>query len=537
MPEPNILVVDDTADNLRLLLYLLGSQGYKVRPATGGQMALTAVQREAPDLILLDVMMPDIDGIAVCQALKADERTRDIPIIFLTALDTVADKIRAFAEGGVDYITKPFQVEEVLIRIKTHLTLRRLQQDLKEQNEQLREENQRRKQVQEALRESRERYRLLADYSTDMISRQAVDGSYLYVSPACRILLGYEIEEIVGRSIRELVHPEDLPAIQQLLEANQACPEISTMTYRACHKAGHYIWLETTNKLIRHAESGVIIEIIAVSRDVTERKQAEEALKALNRRMQDELSLARQIQQGLLPPSRPEWPNLEVVCYSVPAYEVGGDFYRYYRFPPDGLLHKAQRYIFAIGDVSGKGVSSALLMAAVAAQFDASLVQKLQPAERLAYLDKAISPYTRPRRQNCGLCYLELEQDLDQKLTTLWVSNAGGIAPYLKPAGSISEQLEVGGFALGQGLGAEIGYQEVTRSLTPGDLVILISDGLIEAKNKAGEMFGFPRFEEAIAQGPATSATAMLNYLLAAVMDFAQETEPHDDITIVVIQV
>src|SRR5262245_18812347 len=215
MREANVMVVDDTADNLRLLIYLLGSQGYRVRPATSGQIALTAIQKEIPDLILLDVMMPDMDGFTVCRAIKANEQTKDVPIIFLTALDTVTDKVKAFTEGGVDYITKPFQIEEVLIRIKTHLTLRNLQRDLEEQNEQLQAENQRRKRVQDALRESRERYRLLADYSTDMISRQSAEGIYLYVSPACLTLLGYEVEEIVGRSYSEVVHPEDVALVQQ----------------------------------------------------------------------------------------------------------------------------------------------------------------------------------------------------------------------------------------------------------------------------------------------------------------------------------
>jgi PAS domain S-box-containing protein len=534
MPEANILVVDDTADNLRLLIYMLGNQGYRVRPATGGVMAVIAAQREPPDLVLLDVMMPDMDGFAVCKALKADERTRDIPIIFLTALDTVTDKMKAFSEGGVDYITKPFQVEEVLARINTHLTLRRLQLDLEAQNERLREENLNRKRVQDALRESRERYRLLADYSTDMISRQSAEGLYLYVSPACAILLGYEVEEMMGRSLTGLVHPDDLPAIQQFIEAAPTWPEVSTITYRARRQDDQYIWLETTNKLIRHPETGRIIEIIAVSRDVTERKQAEEALKALNRRMQEELTLAREIQQGLLPPPRPNWPDLDVACYSVPAYEVGGDFYRYYRLSSEEASH---RYAFAIGDVSGKGVSAALLMAAVAAQFDASLNQKLSPAERLAYLDGAIAPYTRPRRQNCGVCYLELEQDLAQGRITLHMSNAGGIAPYLKGSQGPLEQLEVGGFALGQGLGAETGYHEVSRLLASGDLIVLTSDGLIEAKNTTGEMFGFDRFEEAINEAPTTNAEVMVHHLQAAVMAFTQGTEPHDDITLLVIRV
>ena len=122
----NILVVDDTKANLRLLVEILAQRGYQVRPAANGARALAAAQADPPDLILLDIMMPDIDGYAVCEQLKADEQTQDIPIIFLSALNEVLDKVKAFAIGGVDYITKPFQVEEVLVRVETHLALRQM---------------------------------------------------------------------------------------------------------------------------------------------------------------------------------------------------------------------------------------------------------------------------------------------------------------------------------------------------------------------------------------------------------------------------
>jgi diguanylate cyclase (GGDEF)-like protein len=119
----NILVVDDTPDNLRVLSASLGEKGYQVRCAKNGSMALIAAIKEPPDLILLDIKMPDMDGYQVCQQLKANEKTRDIPVIFLSALDDIFDKVKAFNVGGVDYITKPFQVEEVAIRVRHQLDL------------------------------------------------------------------------------------------------------------------------------------------------------------------------------------------------------------------------------------------------------------------------------------------------------------------------------------------------------------------------------------------------------------------------------
>jgi diguanylate cyclase (GGDEF)-like protein len=133
----DILIVDDMPNNLRFLSTTLAEQGYKVRSVTEGLMALTVAQAAKPDLILLDIMMPNIDGYEVCQRLKANEQTCDIPVIFLSALDEVLDKVKAFSVGGVDYITKPFQLEEVLARIQTHLSLRAAQKEISQLNAEL----------------------------------------------------------------------------------------------------------------------------------------------------------------------------------------------------------------------------------------------------------------------------------------------------------------------------------------------------------------------------------------------------------------
>lgn len=150
-PSADILIVDDTPDNLRLLSAMLLENGYKVRKAINGERALQAVHAVAPDLILLDVMMPDMRGYEVCYYLKESAATRDIPVIFISALDDVFDKVLAFDVGGVDYITKPFHVQEVLARVKTHLNLRKFQQQLQSQNNQLQEEIDERKALQSAL--------------------------------------------------------------------------------------------------------------------------------------------------------------------------------------------------------------------------------------------------------------------------------------------------------------------------------------------------------------------------------------------------
>ncbi|MCW6051377.1 response regulator [Microcoleus sp. A2-C5] len=133
----NILVVDDTPQNLRLLAGILSEKGYQVRPVPNGKLALSAAQKMPPDLVLLDIMMPEMDGYEVCQRLKDSEVTKDIPVIFISAINDVMDKVKAFGVGGVDFITKPFQVEEVLARIETHLKICSLQQNLQEKNQDL----------------------------------------------------------------------------------------------------------------------------------------------------------------------------------------------------------------------------------------------------------------------------------------------------------------------------------------------------------------------------------------------------------------
>ncbi|MBN1261502.1 MAG: hybrid sensor histidine kinase/response regulator [Anaerolineae bacterium] len=133
-PKPTILIVDDTPDNIRLLSQMLLARGYKIRAMTSGARALESARIAPPDLILLDVRMPEMDGYRVCTRLQNMPETREVPVIFISALDDIKDKVRAFSVGGVDYITKPFQVAEVLARVETHLSIQNLHRQLETAN-------------------------------------------------------------------------------------------------------------------------------------------------------------------------------------------------------------------------------------------------------------------------------------------------------------------------------------------------------------------------------------------------------------------
>jgi signal transduction histidine kinase/serine phosphatase RsbU (regulator of sigma subunit) len=247
--------------------------------------------------------------------------------------------------------------------------------------------------------------------------------------------------------------------------------------------------------------------------------------------IQQELDIAHRIQQSLLPPARPDWAGADVVCFSSPAREVGGDLYAY---QASGL----KRFTVAVGDVSGKGMPAALLMAISLSSFRSIVEQGLGPGPFLAKMDRALSDYTRSRSQNCAMVYAELSrQNPNDPTFTLRTANAGCIPPLIRRSNGQVEWVDAGGMPLGVGLGAELGYREHSLALASGDLLILTSDGVVEAVNAEDEMFGFEKLEATVARTPSTSAEAALAHLRTQIDDFVQETRPHDDITIVVVKV
>lgn len=166
-----ILVVDDTPANLRLLTEILTNEGYRVRPASNGRLALRSVAVSPPDLILLDITMPDMDGYEVCTELKSRENSHGIPVIFISALNDTSDKIKGFEVGGIDYITKPFQVAEVLARVRMHLSLRHMQIEIEGQNVRLQQEISERKRFEVQLKIYQEHLEQLVAKRTEALDQ------------------------------------------------------------------------------------------------------------------------------------------------------------------------------------------------------------------------------------------------------------------------------------------------------------------------------------------------------------------------------
>ncbi|MGL6282599.1 MAG: diguanylate cyclase [Microcoleaceae cyanobacterium] len=211
----DILIVDDQPDNLRVLSQFLMEHGYKVRKAIHPKSVFRVVDSTPPDLILLDIKMPEMDGYEVCEKLKANPQSQDIPIIFISALDEVLNKVRAFEVGGVDYITKPFQESEVLARIKSQLTIQRqkhqLQEEIKKRQEKeqlLKAEIIKRKETEEILYQSRAMINSVLNTSLDGVAAlqamrtlngEIADFRCILVNPVIATALGQNKEDLVGK--------------------------------------------------------------------------------------------------------------------------------------------------------------------------------------------------------------------------------------------------------------------------------------------------------------------------------------------------
>jgi diguanylate cyclase (GGDEF)-like protein/PAS domain S-box-containing protein len=266
---PSLLVVDDVPQNIHELLEAL-KDDYRILVARSGAKALELIEGESPpDLVLLDIMMPEMDGYEVCRRIKASPRGNRIPVIFVTVVDATEDKVRGFSIGAADYITKPFDVDEVRARVRTQLELSRLRnflEDLVAQRTAL-------------LEQSEEKYRILADYSPNWEYWVAPDCSYLYVSPACRDVSGYAPADFFADDglMEKIIHPDDLAAWKAHRAAAVAGTAPGPHLFRIGARDGSERWIEHVCKPVFDA-AGQPIGLRGSLRDITDRQHAEQKL-------------------------------------------------------------------------------------------------------------------------------------------------------------------------------------------------------------------------------------------------------------------
>lgn len=353
-----ILIVDDDLDNRELMAAILVDAGHSILEASGGIQALKSAEVDSPDLILLDVMMPDLDGYDTCQQLKANEKTRDIPVIFISALDGLDDQMKGFAAGGVDYIARPFRAKEVLARVQTHMALQGLRKDLEEHvrartveleeaNARLRDEIVERARAETVLAQERNLLRTLIDAVPDYIFIKDTDKRFILTNVAFAEALGLQPDDLIGKSSAD-VFPGTV-ATQFQDDDNQVLitgQPLVNKEHLQRDQDGQPLWM-LINKIPLQDSQGEVIGLVGLSRDITERQVAQEALqeseqsykKLYNRVVQQAQfteSLLRNMPVGVMLMS-PNWKMTEVnqaLCNMV-------------GYPEEELRHRGVAYILS----------------------------------------------------------------------------------------------------------------------------------------------------------------------------------------------
>ncbi|HEY9597603.1 MAG TPA: response regulator [Cyanophyceae cyanobacterium] len=291
--KEEILVVDDTSANLKLVSDFLGASGFEVRIAKSGSQALKLLERASPDLILLDIMMPEMDGFEICRRLKSWEKTKGIPVIFMTAIADFANsdnKVKGLTLGAVDYITKPIQLEEVLARVKIHLHLRALTQQLQEQNALLQKEI-RDKEAAAKLRQQAEAKLIASEAKLTTAQRVAHVGNWEFDVLTQELTWSEELFHIFGldpsqpeptykQNIQQ-IHPDDRALWQSLMRRSLQQGQSYKLDFRIVRANGQVRHVEGRGEAIVN-EQGQVIKLFGTALDITERKQAEMLLAGQN---------------------------------------------------------------------------------------------------------------------------------------------------------------------------------------------------------------------------------------------------------------
>jgi PAS domain S-box-containing protein len=278
--KASILVVDDSPDNLRLLTKILKDDAYHVRAAKNGLEALASVSAELPDLVLLDIKMPDMSGYEVCRRLKADDASKNIPVIFISALDAIDDKKKGFEAGCSDFITKPFQREELLARVSAHVDISRMRINLEQRNSDIQRFNEKlqfeineHERIAKSLRESEEKFKLIFDNASDGLILTDIENKNFHDAnkSMCR-MLEYSFEELVKLKVMDIHPEEELPHILGKINEQIKKPLAAAEDIKMKKKDGSIFYANVSGSLLSIAGKKYAL---GVFRDVTERRRAE----------------------------------------------------------------------------------------------------------------------------------------------------------------------------------------------------------------------------------------------------------------------
>ncbi len=581
-----ILVVDDDVNNLTIMNDYLETSGFKVFVATNGKLGLKRAKLVKPDLLLLDVMMPEMDGFETCRRLKADSATREIPVIFMTSMIDVGNKVTGFGAGAVDYVAKPIQQEEMFARITTHLQISQLTQSLQAQTEVL---SKRTAQLEISNQIGRQ---LTSILDFDKLLQQIVNllqtkFDYYYVLVYLLDEAGQYMEMVkgagsIGASLKEQGHRIPITTVSLVTKAansgeiviandvsqtkdwlpNPFLPETRSEIAVPIAIKGQVIGVldvqsdeiaglgEDDADLLRSLSSQVAVAIEnarlyeQAQEEISERMRAEEQLRAYaaeirvlnerlkeeNMRMEAELEVTRQLQQILLPTAEElgQIEGLDIAGFMEPAEEIGGDYY-------DVLQHNGQVKI-SIGDVTGHGLESGVVMLMTQTAVRTLLTnEERDPVRFLDALNRTLRDNMQRMDVDKNLSLTLLDFQLGQM--SLKASGQHEQLLVVRHGGQV-EMIDTQDLGFPLGLEPEIArfVKETSIDLQPGDGIVLYSDGIIEAENAAGEFYGLGRLREVVSGHWAGVAEAIKDAVVADTRAFIGEQTVYDDLTLLVIK-
>lgn len=518
-----ILIVDDRRENLEALKAVLEPLGIPLHAAPSGEQALRLLLERDYALILLDVRMPGLDGLETARLIKSRERTKDVPIVFLTAeRDEVRDVIRGYGIGAIDYVLKPFDAELLRSKVAVFAELEASRRALKRSESFLR-----------------------AAFEAAPIGKTILDGSGSIVraNPAFALLLGYELDALPGMAVADVCHAGDRYVMASALQRIRAASADGLDTgpvsvdLRLERNGGGEVWVAMVGSAIEPSESAESMHL-AQWVDLSERLRTERAreqllleqaarehaeamAKRLDELRQREHQIAVELQRGLLPKVLPEVAGVEIATHYQAAgasAQVGGDWY-------DAFALDDGRIGLVVGDVAGRGIPAASTMGQLRSVTRAYALgeQRRPPGEVLTLLNR--HQITLGAEELFTVIYAVL----DPAEHTLWWANAGHPGPLLRRADGSTAHLQEGEGLVGF---KDTVYADRLEALGAGATVMLFTDGLIERRGEPLDA-GIERLERLVAAGPEQPQELCAH----VVGELVQAENLQDDVTAVIVRV
>ncbi len=503
MTNPNytILIADDIQANLMILEDLLSQHNYIVMRAENGKEAVRSATEFLPDIILLDIIMPIIDGFEACKTLKANDKTADIPIIFITGKDQSEDIVKGFELGAVDYITKPFRTSELMARVRTHIELKHARDLIKRQNQILLELVSSKKKAQRDLIENERKYSGLITGLNDAVFRITYpEGNFEYISPAAKKVFGYSKNNFYREKnfLRKILHPDFRNYFETNLETSWGVAP--TLKYKIIDPDGNERWIIQANKG-NFDKNGNLIAVEGIFRNITTKEELleqKDQLEKINKNLTSSIKYAQFIQQAVLP-SRVYLKQFipdNFILY-MPRDIVSGDFY---------WIKQVNKFVaVAAADCTGHGVPGAFMSMLGVALLNEIVRLDKEPAagEVLDELRKRVKTSLHQENirgatsdgMDMSLCIIDLEHKR--------VQYAGANSPLFiirKSKTGVTELLHIKPDRMPVGVYLkEFPFTNHVIDLQTDDTLYLFSDGYIDQFNgTTGDKYKLKRFKNTL---------------------------------------